>query len=212
MKQAIKTFGFLKTTAIGGLFFLLPLIVLGALVGQVVPIIRAVTESLHSVIKVDTPSGIALLVGVAILIIVLACFVAGVLARRSIGQKLNLLFEKNISMLFPRYTIIKEQMRGSIGGKSLKPNMKPVVVRLQDHRAIGFQMEVLDDDQVAIYLPGAPDAWSGRVILVSATQIQPLHAEFWNTVLIFGELGRGSKSVLETTPDAFPASDNPTTA
>ena len=106
MKKAIKTFGFLKTTAIGGLFFLLPLIVLGALVGQVVPIIRAVTESLHTFVKVDTPSGIALLVGVAILIIVLACFVAGVLARRSIGQKLNLLFEKNISMLFPRYTII----------------------------------------------------------------------------------------------------------
>lgn len=198
MKQAIKTFGFLKTTAIGGLFFLLPLIVLGALIGQVVPIIRAVTESLHTFVKVDTPSGIALLVGLAISIIVLACFVAGVLARRSIGQKLNFLFEKNISMLFPRYTIIKEQMRGSIGGESLKPNMKPVLVFLQDHRAIGFEMEPLDDDQVAIYLPGAPDAWSGRVILVPSSQVQPLHADFWETVLVFGELGRGSKSVLES--------------
>jgi hypothetical protein len=40
----IKHIGFLKTTAIGGLLFLLPLIIVGALIGQVVPIVMTVAE------------------------------------------------------------------------------------------------------------------------------------------------------------------------
>ncbi|MDG1806490.1 MAG: hypothetical protein P8J91_10115 [Pirellulaceae bacterium] len=200
MKKAIKTFGFLKTTAIGGLFFLLPLIVLGALIGQLVPVIRMVTNLLSEQFPSFTASNAAFLIGVAIAIIISACFVAGVLARRSVGKRISSLFEKNISMLFPRYTIIKEQMRGSIGGASQKPNMKPVFVQLQDHRRIGFEIERINEQLVAVYLPGAPDAWAGNLIYVEPSQIERVDAEFWDTVLVFGELGRGSKTLLADSP------------
>ncbi|MDG2012837.1 MAG: DUF502 domain-containing protein, partial [Pirellulaceae bacterium] len=166
MKKAIKTFGFLKTTAIGGLFFLLPLIVLGALIGQIVPVVRVVTNVLSDQFPAYTASNAAVLVVVAIAIIISACFVAGVLARRSIGKRISLLFEKNISMLFPRYTIIKEQMKGSIGGDSQKTTMKPVFVQLQDHRRIGFEIERINEQLIAVYLPGAPDAWAGNIVYV----------------------------------------------
>ena len=37
--QVTETFGLLRTTAIGGLFFLLPLAVIGGLLGYVYPIV-----------------------------------------------------------------------------------------------------------------------------------------------------------------------------
>ena len=49
-----KSFGFLKTTAIGGLIFLLPLIVIGILVGEIAPIVLAVAKVLANSGFIDT--------------------------------------------------------------------------------------------------------------------------------------------------------------
>ena len=46
MKRPASSIHFLRTTAIGGVLFLLPLIVLGALIGQVVPIVMSIAETL----------------------------------------------------------------------------------------------------------------------------------------------------------------------
>ncbi len=201
MKEAKKHFGFLKTTALGGLFFLLPLIVLGALIGQLVPIVMTIAEALYGILPLKTPGGIALLLGIALAIVVLTCFVAGVIARRSIGQRISRYFEKNIALLFPRYTIIKEQMRGTLGGPELRPNMKPVVARMQDCLRIGFEIERGKNELVTVYLPGAPDAWSGIVVYLDQARVQPLDTEFWDTVAIFERLGRDTvQMVLDKLP------------
>ena len=87
MSQHVKkSFGFLKTTAIGGLIFLLPLIVIGALVGQIVPIVLSIATFLSDYIPVKTPAGIAMLIGLALGIVLLLCFAAGLVARWSIGE------------------------------------------------------------------------------------------------------------------------------
>ena len=187
-----------RTTAIGGLFFLLPLIVLGALIGQLVPVIMAVSKSLAEFLPLKTPAGISLLVGISILLILLICFVAGVFARRSIGMRLGAWFEKNIGLMFPRYTIIKEQMRGSIGGSDLRPEMKPILIQFHDCQRIGFEVERTGEDWIAVFLPGSPDAWTGSVAIVKPEQVRPLHSEFWDTILVFGELGRGTGRLLES--------------
>ncbi len=95
MSQHVKkSFGFLKTTAIGGLIFLLPLIVIGALVGQVVPIVMTVANLLYEYIPFKTRAGIALLFALSIGIVLLMCFAAGLIARWSIGKKLSRFIEK----------------------------------------------------------------------------------------------------------------------
>ena len=63
VSQKKNPLGFLKTTAVGGLLFLLPLIVAGALIGQMVPIVQAIAEVIKKVLPgaFKTPGGIALL-------------------------------------------------------------------------------------------------------------------------------------------------------
>ena len=158
VKKSKRFFNFLKTTAIGGLLFLLPLIVLGALVGQIAPIVVTVASALNEYIPVKTPTGIAVLIGLSIAIILLLCFAAGMFARWSFGKKISTAFEKKLSLLFPRYSILKDQMADTIGGDETRPQMKPVLVVFQECQRIAFETERDEKQGLAtIYLPGSPD-------------------------------------------------------
>lgn len=184
------------TTAVGGLLFLLPLIIIGALIGQVVPIVITIAEFLGEIIPIRTPGGIALLVLLAIVVLLLLCFGAGVLARRTFGKRLSAGFEKLLLMLFPRYAIIKDQMASSVGGHDNRPQMKPVIVSFDDRVRIAMEIERTEGDLVTVYLPGSPDPWSGSVAIVNAAQVQETDVEFGDAVAICEQLGRGSAAVL----------------
>ncbi len=198
MSQHVKkSFGFLKTTAIGGLIFLLPLIVIGALVGQVVPIVMAVASVLSEYIPVKTPSGIAMLVAISIAIVLLMCFAAGLIARWSIGRRLSKFVENNLILLFPRYAIYREQLKGSIGGDHNKPEMIPVLVRLDDVTRIAFEVERTEAPLVSIYLPGSPDPWSGYVIFMAPDRVEPMNIPFSEALGICERMGRESLHLLD---------------
>jgi uncharacterized membrane protein len=204
MSQSGNPIRFLSTTAIGGLLFLLPMIVVGALIGQVVPIVLTIAEFLGEILPgfVKTPSGIALLIVMSFALLLLLCFVAGILARWSYSKKFSEIFEKNLLLLFPRYAILRDQMAGSIGGTQARPRMKPVVVRFDDCMRIGFETERSEQTQlVAVYLPGSPDPWSGKVALVMNDRVAPLKAEFSITVATCEQMGRGSGELLLKSTD-----------
>lgn len=189
--------GFLRTTAIGGLLFLLPLIVLGALVGQVAAIVMSVAESLSGVITVRTPAGISLLIGLSIAIILLLCFIAGLIARRSFAKRLSVAFEKKIALLFPRYAILRDQMADTMGGHETQSMMKPVLVRLHDCSRIGFETERCPErNLVTVFLPGSPDPWSGQVAMFDFDRVEPIDAEFGIATTTHEQLGRGSAALI----------------
>lgn len=199
-KHVKKSFGFLKTTAIGGLIFLLPLIVIGALIGQIVPIVMTVATLLSEYseyLYFDTPSGYAILVGLSIAIVLLMCFAAGLIARWSIGKKLSKFVENNLILLFPRYAIYREQLKGSIGGDHNKSVMIPVLVRFDDVTRVAFEVERKEGALVSIYLPGSPDPWSGFVIFMTPDRVEPMGIPFSEALGICERMGRESLYLLE---------------
>lgn len=209
-QQVTKSFGFLKTTAIGGLIFLLPLIVVGALIGQVVPLVMSVVKVLGAWLPdwLKSAGGISLLVLLAIGVILLLCFAAGLLARRSFARRLGGFFEKQLTLLFPRYAIIREQMTGKFGGEETEARLKPVLVRFDDMSRFGFETERTGDGLVAVFLPGSPDPWSGYVALVAADRVSALAIGFPDAVQVAEQLGRGSSRLLQTVagnPETAPA-------
>lgn len=199
MNQKKNPVGFLRTTAIGGLLFLLPLVVVGALIGQVVPIVMTIAQVLGEILPgtFKTPAGIGILILLAILVLLFTCFAAGVIARNSFGLKFSEAFEKKLLMLFPKYAILKDQMADSIGGDENRPKMHPVLIRLDDRIRVGFETERNEAaGLVTVYLPGSPDAWSGYTAMVKMDRVEPLTSEFGVTVTTCEQLGRGSLDLL----------------
>lgn len=166
---------------------------IGALIGQVVPIIQTVAEVLGGIIPFKTLGGIVVLILLAIVVVLLLCFGAGLLARWSWDKRISERFEKKLQMLVPKYAIFKDLMAGRIGGDETKPRMKPVLARFDDSL---FEIERSDTGLVTVYLPGAPDPWAGKIAPLRAERVEPMDIEFGNTVALFEQLGRGSASLL----------------
>jgi uncharacterized membrane protein len=197
VKKTRRSIQFMKTTAIGGLLFLLPLIVLAALISQVAPLAIQAGSQIQEYIPTQTSASVAFLLSLSITVILLLCFVAGMIARWSISQRLAKVFEKNLLLLFPRYAILKDQMADSIGGDDVRPNVKSVLVQLTDRQVIGFESErSADGKQVAVYLPGSPDSWSGFTAIVNANQVTQLERSFGEIVSICEQMGRGSFDLI----------------
>lgn len=205
-RRLTKTFRFLRTTAIGGIFFLLPLVVVGVLLGQLGHVVWIVAQTIDDYLPVHSPLAYTSLMALSIALIVLGCFAAGVIARRRLARRFTESIEKYVLMLFPRYAIIKEQLTGNIGADVLRNQLQPVVVRLPGHIRLGFEVErhnaLLDADgelqeAVTVFLPGAPDPWAGQVVIVSAQHVDPLESSFSETVATFEQLGRGSQRLIE---------------
>ena len=198
VKKTRRSIQFLRTTAIGGLLFLLPLIVVVALVSQVAPILLEVSTFLHDYLPDTNSISISTIVSAVLALLVILCFIAGMIARWSISQRLTKLFEKNLLLLFPRYAILKDQMADTIGGEENRPDTQSVLVTLADRQMIGFESERSEDGKkVVVYLPGAPDTWAGSTIIVESSQVITLDRTFGETVSIHENMGRGSLEFID---------------
>lgn len=205
---------FLRATAIGGIFFLLPLVVLLFFLGQIAQVVVAVAAQIQPLLRdyvgISHATGYFLIFAIAALVIVLACFAAGILASRSVARQFTGWVEKYLLMMFPRYAIFKEQLSGNIGGDIAKNRLKSVRVRLDGYSRLAFEVERFPewvdgepDDPAALvtlYLPGAPDPWSGTVVYVTADRVEPLQAGFPDVLGAFEKLGTDTQNILRGVP------------
>ncbi|MCH9710275.1 MAG: hypothetical protein K0U69_12310, partial [Actinomycetia bacterium] len=72
---------FVKSTLIGGIFFLIPLTAVVLIADKLVDLMRGVASQMPNLLSVDTPLGTLLLILLALLVILAICFLAGVIAQ-----------------------------------------------------------------------------------------------------------------------------------
>lgn len=206
-KLVVGQLSFLRATAIGGIFFLLPLAVLLFFLGQIAQVVFAVSVQVQPLLGdylgINDATGYALVFAIAVLLIVLACFVAGILASRSVARQFTGWVEKYLLMMFPRYAIFKEQLSGNIGGDIAKNRLKPVKVHLEGYSRLAFEVERFPEDasdasaSVTLFLPGAPDPWSGTVIYTTGDRVEPVTAPFPDVLGAFEKLGTDTQKILQ---------------
>ncbi|MBW8015132.1 MAG: DUF502 domain-containing protein [Planctomycetes bacterium] len=168
----------IKTTLIGGVIFLVPLAVIAAIAGKVFQVIGKVAIVISDILPFKTISGIAVVNLVGLVLIVMLCFFAGHLARSRIGKKISASVESKMYALVPRYAFIKS-MTAALSDNCQDQNLlKPIWVKFDDYSQIAFEVNRDAQDMVTIYLPGAPDPWSGSIVHVDPDRVEPLDAEF----------------------------------
>jgi uncharacterized membrane protein len=188
--QFNKSFSFVRTTAIGGVLFLLPIVAVAALLASVFQAIVAVHKHLQPWLPFDSATGIALLFGSAIVVLLLACFVAGLLARRAIGARFSGTIEKQLMKVFPKYGIYKDLLAGKIGGEENVPSLRPVLVTKEGLQYLAFQADQLANGLIVVFFPGSPDTWNGSLALVGPEHVQAIEMTFADVLGICERLGR----------------------
>jgi uncharacterized membrane protein len=142
--------------------------------------------------------GIAVASLLAVAVLLLLAFLAGLVARTSPGRRLSHWFEDSILGALPQYRMVKAMADGFAnveGGE----NLQPVLVFIDDTWQLAYHMEDLHDGWVAVFVPQSPTPMSGNILFVEATRVRPLDMPMREALLLIKRMGTGSAAALRST-------------
>lgn len=192
MRIPLKPF---RTTIIGGAAFLLPVVVVLMVIRKSLEFTHAMAQPLALWIPLDTIGGMAVGNLLAVLILIVICFAAGVVARRAAGRQFSEAMEAKLHAIYPRYTVIRGMTQFLRDGG--EEPFQVVLARFDDNAQVAFEIERSANGLVTLFLPGAPDPWSGSVIHMSEDRVAPLYAEFKTVTKNLKAIGKGMGEILD---------------
>lgn len=192
----MKSFlGFLRTTVGGGILFLVPVIVLVAIIGKALDISRRFVEPLAAHIPVESLGGVRTPRLLAIAAIILFCFLAGLVARTRLARRMVDWLESALLSNLPGYSLMKSVGETMVGFER-EHAYEAVLARIEDAWQIAFLVERIEGGHVAVFVPGAPSPWSGAVYFMTEDRIKPLQGELKSALRCVRRLGMGSNALL----------------
>ena len=186
---------FLKTTMVGGILFLVPIIIFIAIIGKALELSKKLAAPLSVLIPLDSIGNIAMVNLLALGIVLLICFFAGLAAKSTLARKSIGNLESRVLSKIPVYGLLKSKIDAIVQPEKAE-GMEPVLARFDDSWQIAFKVERIQGGVVALYLPGAPDPWSGSVCFVTEDRIQPLELTLLPVLRTLKSLGKGSNDQL----------------
>jgi len=191
-----RLLSFLKSTLVGGILFLVPVVALVFVIGQAAAFVYQIVHPLVDWLPVRNVSTVSLAVLIAILLLVLICFLAGLVARMAISQWFVGTLERLILTFIPSYGLMKSMGQGWVGVSGEEPH-QPVLVRFDDFQQIGFRMDTLADGRAVIFVPNVPTPWSGSLMLIAADRIEPLPFTTKQAIDCLMRLGANTNRLLK---------------
>ena len=186
----------IKTTLIGGIAFLVPVVAVTFALGKALSGTRKLLSPLLSKLPIDSIAGFVILEFLSIVLLLIVCYCAGLLARMAIGKSISEGVEARIHAIYPRYTILKWMSR-SLHGGSADENFKPVIIHFDDQDQIAIEIERCETGKVSVYFPGVPDPWSGSIAFVDAERVDRLNESVVTIFSSLKQMGVGSIALLD---------------
>jgi len=186
---------FFRTTVVGGVVFLVPIVVLLAIIGKAFGLVHRAMAPLARLVPVQAVAGIPTPRLLAAAAIVLFCFLAGLFARTKAAKRSVAWLESALLSNIPGYSFMKSMGESIAGVESAKAH-EVVLARIEDAWQIAFLVERIPGGQVAVFVPGAPDPWSGSVYLMTEDRIKPLDVPLSAALRCVKRLGMGSGELI----------------
>jgi uncharacterized membrane protein len=189
--------GFIKTTVVGGFVFLIPAVIVVIVLGKVIGTLKVIATTLSPFFGIESLVGGLFLDLIAFVAIVLLCFVAGFIAKHAFAKRIREKLDTVLLNSFPGYAIIKGFAENLRQTEQLAGTFLPVLVRFDDYVQIALETHRDSAGKVAVYLPGAPNPWSGTVVYVSQERVEPLAMTLTEAVRNIRNLGKGSLEIAD---------------
>ncbi|MFH6998235.1 DUF502 domain-containing protein [Flavobacterium sp. FlaQc-57] len=186
----------IKSTLLGGILFLAPLILLIVILEKGFHIIQKITLPIINQFPKVKILGLAIEEVVAIVIIAFICFTAGLIARTAYAQKLIRKLEDGILSFVPGYSFIKG-MNENIMGIESNQELKVVLVPTDAGWQFAFLIEQIDENNFSVFIPAAPNPWSGSVCFVEKKDIKNVEITQKEALACIRKLGFGSKELFK---------------
>jgi uncharacterized membrane protein len=193
MKRPVQ--GFFRATLVGGLTFLLPIVLIAWLFQKAMGLAAKLAKPAMALLPEALQGGVvvgAIETAVALLIV---AFAAGLIARTAMGQRFMTWVENSLIGSLPQFSFVRG-IADSVDDSDDK-HVEVVLVPADAGWALGFIFEPSDAAFVPVFLPGAPQWTSGSVVFAERANIRPAGIGFAGAIKVMRKLGVGSDKVVE---------------
>ncbi|MBI9071075.1 MAG: DUF502 domain-containing protein [Melioribacteraceae bacterium] len=196
--SAIKSF--IKTTLLGGMLVVLPLVILILvftwLFEFIVDKIRPITDIILETTKMQEFAAS----GLALLLIILCFFLVGLVVQTKIGKFLFEYFEKSFFSKIPLYNIIKETTIQLVSSnKTLFKHVALVKLYGNDTRLTAFVTEIHTDGSYTVFVPSGPAPTAGFIYHLKKESVELVNYPVERAMKTIFSFGAGSKELLNRT-------------
>ena len=176
-----------KTTLIGGLLVVLPIylsiLLLAKSLSAIVALLSPVTAAI--------PAGAQFRQLIAILIVLVVCFVAGIVVRTGPGLRAKNMFERSVLEKIPGYALVRG-LTERVSGDTREGAFRPALVEIEEALAPGFIIEELEDGRYTVLVPSVPTPAAGSLLIVARDRVHPLDVPFTQAVKVISKWGAGA--------------------
>ncbi len=191
---------FIKATVIGGVLFMVPIIILIMTLEKGMLIASKFVAPLAAHFPDKPLLGMTAATLAAALVLLILSFLAGLAAQTAIGQKFVVWLEKVFLSKLPGYVMF----RGVVGDMSNgmdtlagESKVRTVFVSIEDAWQIGFLMDTLASGELAVYVPGAPSPMSGSLYFMGPDRVRESSLTVFEAQAMLRRIGKGSSEAIQ---------------
>lgn len=186
---------FLKTTALGGLFVLLPVLLLYLLLAEALALITALATPIADLFPKGTFDQIKFPVLMALVLIIAVSFLIGLALRSGTGRRLGHWIERSTLGRLPLYNALKNLTTGfsQAGQDSFRPAL---LISSEGERELAYLIEDHSDGQMTVLVPWSPAAFAGSVKIVNQDRIELVDTNLGEFTRVLSHWGVGVRDLL----------------
>ena len=185
----------LKSTVVGGLLFLLPVVLVAFLLGHALRLAGKLAKPITDTLQVDAVIGSGGEEVLAILMLVALASVAGLFARTKTGRSMMRWAEGSFLGGLPQYQMVKSMAEG-LAQVEGADGARPALINIEEAWQLGYVLEPLGNGWVAVFLPQAPTPLSGNAMYMPEERVRPLTITMMQAMAIVKRMGLGSAEAL----------------
>ena len=127
----------------------------------------------------------------ALLVVLVACFIVGVLVRTPAGRAGREQLEKNLFAKIPGYARFRS-MTQQLAGSSQEKVWNPALAEIEDALVPSFIIEELGDGRLTVFVPSIPTPLAGAVYVLPRERVHPVDVPLTQALQTVSRWGSGA--------------------
>ncbi len=182
---------FVTSAIVGGVFIVVPVYLAFLLLVKGLKSLAVLVRPIAALLPAWMPAENL----VALVVVLVVCFVVGAAIRTRIGRAAREFAEKSLFEKLPGYGLLRSltQQLAEVGDETA---WTPALVEIEEALVPGFIIEELDDGRVTVFVPSVPTPLAGAVYIISRARVHVLDVPFTQAIRSVTKWGEGSKELV----------------
>ncbi len=187
---------FIKATFISGALIILPIGLVVIIVVKILAMLQPITAPLAGWL----PLAFRFPIAIASLVLLLACFVVGLLAHTRAGRGAGSSLEGMLLNRIPGYTLVRSLTR-RIGNEEESERFAAALVEIEEALVPAFIVEEHQDGRYTVFVPSAPTPAVGAIYIMTRDRVHLVDVPFLKAVKCVTSWGIGSAELVRAMRD-----------